>query len=429
MQAETVANTDEETGSAEGAAVECWAGHYGQGGSDKVWGGAVTGCAFISVWGRRGGALQRGEKTLKTAEDALKLFRKKAQEKASEGYKEITFGDSIYGVPVLVEAGQGSGAGAMTTASPTPALPKPSVYATGHVLPMDDAELDASLLSPRHGVSEKINGERCVIAYDGAALAAYNRKGQRVSTVPVSAQPLARLGHPFVLDGERGTGSLAGGYAVFDLLEWNGADMRGEPYGRRIATVRDALAEGGFVTAAGPMLDGDGAGLFVLTAEDDPEAGRAVVDAVRARGGEGIVIRTLDAPYVEGDTRHVRKIKFLADLDAFVIRVNPGLATSSVTLGLTRPWDGAVIEICNVRSGLTDADIDALGAQLAGGARPVLTVEYLPARTGGVRLVEPKVRTVGGLVRGDKTWQECHTTQMGAGKDALFAAAKPAGLP
>jgi len=426
MQAETVERADEASGGTEGASVECWAGHYAQGGSDKVWGGAVTGRTFISTWGRRGGALQRGEKTLKTAEDALKLFRKKAQEKASEGYKEIAFGDPIYGVPVLVEVGQGSDAGGATVASPSPALPKPSVYATGHVLPMDEAELDACLLSPRHGVSEKINGERCIVAYDGATLTAYNRKGQQVSTVPVSAQPLARLGHPFVLDGERGTGPLAGGYVVFDLLKWNGADMRGEPYSRRIATVRAALVESGLVAAAGPMLDGDGAGLSVLTAENDPEAGRAIVDAVAARGGEGIVIRTLDAPYVEGDTRHVRKIKFLADLDAFVVRVNPGLATGSVTLGLVRPEDGAVIEICNVRSGLTDADIAALDAQLRGGARPVLTVEYLPARTVGVRLVEPKVRTGSsdGVARGDKTWQECHTTQMGAAKGALFAATK-----
>lgn len=420
MQAATVEDTDDAASGGEDVVVECWAGHYAQGGSDKVWGGAVRGRTFVSMWGRRGAALQRGEKTLKTAEDALKLFRKKAQEKAAEGYKEIAFDDPAYGVPALF----GATGGAMATVALSPAAPKPSVYVTGHVLPMDEAELEACLASPRHGVSEKINGERCVVACDGATLAAYNRKGQLVSTVPEGARALAALGHPFVLDGERTTGAQAGGYVIFDALEWDGADLRPEPYSRRIEAVRAALLARGLVAAAGPALDGDGTGPALLTAEAQPDAGRAVVDAVAARGGEGIVIRTLDAPYVEGDTRHVRKIKFLADLDAFVVRVNPGLATGSVTLGLVRPADGAVIEVCNVRSGLTDADIAALDELVQKGERPVLTVEYLPARTVGVRLVEPKVRTSAGLARGDKEWRECHTTQMGAAKEALFAAAK-----
>ncbi len=415
-------------GAAAAGTVECWAGHYAQGGSDKVWGGAARGCTFVSTWGRRGGALQRGEKTLKTAEAALALFRKKAREKAAEGYKSIAFGDPVYGVPVLVGPDPAAVAGDATVATPMTVAPKPSVYATGRVLPMDEAELDACLASPNHGVSEKINGERCVVAFDGAALTAYNRKGQPVSTVPIAAQSLAALGHPFVLDGERTTGAQAGGYVIFDLLEWDGADMRSLPYSRRIETARAALIEHGLAGSSGPALEGDGTGLALLSAEADPIAGRVVVDAVMARGGEGVVICTLDAPYVEGDTRHVRKIKFLADLDAFVVRVNPGLATGSVTLGLVRPSDGAMIEVCNVRSGLTDGDIAALNERVTRGERPVLTVEYLPARTVGVRLVEPKARTSAGLARTDKTWQECHTTQLGAAKADLVGGAKPAGL-
>ncbi len=422
MQPETMTGTDEDAASA------CWAGHYARGGSDKVWGGAVRGCTFVSTWGRRGGALQRGEKVLKTAEAALALFQKKAQEKASEGYQDIAFGDPVYGVPVLIEtAGDGATAGTsvMAPAIVTTITPKPSVYATGHVLPLEEAELAHCLDSPHYGVSEKVNGERCVVAFDGVTLTAYNRKGQPVSTAPVSAHALVALGHPFVLDGERLTGVGAGSYVIFDLLEWDGADMRLAPYSRRIDVVRAALVARGLVGSAGPTLEGAGGGLALLTAESDPRAGRAVIDSVAARGGEGIVVRTLDAPYIEGDTRHVRKIKFLADLDAFVVRVNPGLATGSVTLGLVRPADGAVVEICNVRSGLVDADITALAALLAAGERPVLTVEYLPARTVGVRLVEPKVHLGGGLARTDKAWQECHTTQLGAAKDALCAAAKP----
>jgi len=50
-----------------GDAIANWAGWYNQGGSDKVWGGAVQGATFRSVWGKRGGSLARGEKVLATA--------------------------------------------------------------------------------------------------------------------------------------------------------------------------------------------------------------------------------------------------------------------------------------------------------------------------------------------------------------------------
>jgi len=411
--------------------IEQWAGHFAQGGSDKVWGGAVRGATFISTWGKRGSALQRGEKVCKSNEEALKMFRKKAQEKASEGYKNVAFGDPAYGVPVLIGPAAG---GSVTVTVTTTVPPKPTVYATGHVLPMEEAELEACLVSPLYGVSEKINGERCVVAFDGATLTAYNRKGQQVSTVPDSTRALAALGHPFVLDGERMIAGGVGGYVIFDLLEWDDRDMRAQPYSARIAAVRDALVDQGLAASVAHSVEPDDAAdtagprLYLLTAEVGHEEGRALVDRVAARGGEGVVIRTLDAPYVEGDTKHVRKIKFLADLDAFVIRVNPGKATGSVVLGLVRPDDGAVIEVCNVRSGLTDSDITALEAKLAAGERPVLTVEYLPARTIGIRLVEPKVRALGGVVRTDKTWQECHTTQLGTAKAADFARARPANI-
>ncbi len=122
----------------------------------------------------------------------------------------------------------------------------------------------------------------------------------------------------------------------------------------------------------------------------------------------------------------MRKIKFLADLDSFVLRVNPGQATGSVTLALVRPEDGAILEVGNVHGSLTDADIAVLSVALAAGERPVLTVEYLPARTVGTKLVEPKVRKTAGLTRTDKTWSECLTTQLGEDKAAIIAQARPA---
>jgi len=111
-------------------------------------------------------------------------------------------------------------------------------------------------------------------------------------------------------------------------------------------------------------------------------------------------------------------------VDAFVVRVNPGRATGSVTLGLLRASDGAVVEVGNVRSGLRDADIARLAVQVAAGGRPVLEVDYLPARTVGYKLVEPK--TSADRLRADKTWEECTTDQWGAAHAALLAGGGPA---
>ena len=402
-----------------GDAIAAWAGWYNQGGSDKVWGGAVQGATFRSVWGKRGGSLARGEKVLATAAAARALYDKKVSEKASEGYHPVPFDDAGTGIPFLFDAQGGSTS--IVTVTRT-AVPRQTVFASGHVLPMDAAELDAAIESVAHALSEKVNGERCLVAYDGSALTAYNRKGQLVALPPAAAQHLIALGHHFVLDGERMTGTGQGSYVVFDALDWDGQDLRPTPYSRRIAVLEAAFADHGLVSAVAPSIEALAPNcLYLLTCAVDPAAGRTLVDLVLTRGGEGVIIRTLDAPYLEGDTRHVRKVKFCATLDAFVIRINPGLATGSVTLGLLRPSDGAVIEICNVRSGLKDQDITHLGALLASGERPVLEVEYLPARSVTHKIVEPKTSIA--ALRTDKTWQECGTDQLGTDKAAIISAA------
>ena len=405
-------------------AIAGWAGWYNQAGSDKVWGAAVQGAVFRTVWGKRGGSLARGEKVLADGAAARKLYEKKVGEKAAEGYRPVPFNDTETGVPFLFEA-QGGAAGAATITRT--AEPRQTVFASGHVLPMDAAELHTAIESAAHAISEKVNGERCLVAYDGSELTAYNRKGQRVALAPAAAAGITALGHPFVLDGERMAGTGQGSYVVFDALEWDGQDLRPSPYSRRIALLEAAFASHGLAAAAAPSIEALAANsLYLLTGAVDAAAGRALVERVLGRGGEGVIIRTLDAPYVEGDTRHVRKVKFCASLDAFVIRINPGLATGSVTLGLIRPADGAVIEICNVRSGLKDPDIDHLAALLAAGERPVLEVEYLPARSVTHKIVEPKTSLA--ALRTDKSWQECSTEQLGDGKAAIVAAARAARL-
>jgi ATP-dependent DNA ligase len=151
-----------------------------------------------------------------------------------------------------------------------------------------------------------------------------------------------------------------------------------------------------------------------------------IIETIQGNKGEGVIVRTLDAPYEGGNTRHIRKFKFLADLDAIVIGVNPGTSTGSVQLGLIRSADGAIIEIGNVRSGLNDQAIIQLAEMLKQGKHPVLTIEYLPIRTIGITLVEPK--TTIRKLRTDKVPTECTTDQFGTEKAALIAAAKAISL-
>jgi ATP-dependent DNA ligase/predicted DNA-binding WGR domain protein len=419
---------------------EQWAGHYSGGGSDKVWAAGWTGTTVKIVWGRRVAALQSGEKPFPDATAAEKHYRKKVAEKVLEGYASVAFDHTNYGIPSFFAgavASQTADNGAVvatitttTTVIITPTTTKTIEYVSSHVLPLDWPEVETAITSPLYGISEKVNGERCIVTCDvtGSNLAAYNRKGVKVSTVPDTAQVLAKLGHQFVIDGERLTGDNAGQYVMFDLLEWQGQDARSWPYSKRISTLEAALQTAGLIRAGGAthkaaLAQSETPGLCLLVGEPTVEAARQVVADIQAAGLEGIIVRTMTAPYQPGDTRHVRKFKFLFDIDCLVVGIRPGVATGSAILGLIRPSDGAIIEVGNVRSGLVDADLLRLGEMLAQGERPVLKVAYLPVRTVGIKLVEPKTSIA--ELRTDKLASECTTDQFGPAKTQMVEAAKP----
>jgi len=427
--------------------IEQWAGHYLGGGSDKVWSAAyTTDGQFLSTWGRRGAALQRGERPLADEAAAKKLFEKKRNEKMSEGYQAVPFDNLTYGIPsfdpalVVTTADANANVNAAANGDTAPATVAPSVarpvYATSHVMPLELVELEAALADPGYGISEKVNGERCVVACGGGdqPVRAYNRRGIEVSSAPHAALALAGLGCQFVIDGERLTGDKGGHYVAFDLLEWQGENVREWPYKERIAILEQALIEAGLIVSAVAAVTTINTtistttanlGLHLLIAEADLTRARKVVAQIQKAGGEGVIVRTLSAPYQAGDTRHVRKFKFLTDLDAIVIGIRPGIATGSATLGLIRPSDGAIIEVGSVRSGLNDSDLIRLAEMLAQGQTPVLKVAYLPIRTVGIKLVEPK--TSMRELRTDKLAYECTTDQLGPAKTAMVTAASARG--
>ena len=218
-------------------------------------------------------------------------------------------------------------------------------------------------------------------------------------------------------------------YVVFDVLTWNGGDVRNRPYRERIDLLISTFQRAGLIRTqeATPTLhearfNALVTGLLLLA----PTSGNVeqVVQAVQRVEGEGIILRDLSAPYTR--SKGILKYKFTTDLDAIVIGVKPGTNGGSLRLGLRRPADNAVIEIGYVRSGLTPADMKWFVDQLTrgSGTYPVIKVTYLPARTVGISLVEPSTSRT--WVREDKPAWDCTTEQLGRGKAPLIAKAQVA---
>ena len=284
--------------------------------------------------------------------------------------------------------------------------------------------------SSRYGTEEKVDGERCPLSRAKPGLTAYNRNGAALSDLPEKAKALLRLSElPFLVDGERMVNSeQKGHYILFDLLEWREQDLRAWPYSQRIETLQQAMHAAGLIKEVCPTPtlqqayeNSTVSGLALLTPVTGREEVERLVAAIQQQGGEGMVVRDLDAPYLAA--RGAFKYKFTADMDAVVIGINQGAGGGSLELALRRPLDkdgntdNAVIALGRVRAGLTVEDMRWFADQLAYGKLVVLKVRYRLKRTIGITLVEPSTSI--DWVRTDKTPWECTTDQWGAEKADL----------
>ena len=145
---------------------------------------------------------------------------------------------------------------------------------------------------------------------------------------------------------------------AFALLEWDAEPCIARAYETTITTLERAMFGAGLLkeacstpTLSQALANSTVPNLALLVAAAGAERGQRVLEAVQVGGGEGVVVRRLFGDYQESP----RKYKFVADLDAFVLGVNTGLAGGSLKLGIVRRADGAIIEVANVRSGLKTA--------------------------------------------------------------------------
>ena len=427
-----------------------YAGHCESGSSNKDWVaclavevdeqvttpppvvGETDEVVYLSVFGPHGASLRLVPPKRLAMGAARKLFKQKCGEKDGEAYAHVDFVPFLpkfstplgltLTAPEAVLGASGIGAASYSHAASTaPTL----AYAPHVVKAMSWEKLQLLLAHPDYGVTEKVNGERCLIQFDGRDVVAYNRKGQRMSAPPEGAEHLRRLGRPFVTDGEWLTRNLPGYYVAFALLEWDGEPCITRSYETTITTLERAMFDAGLLkeacstpTLAQALANSTVPNLALLVAAAGAERGQRVLEAVQVGGGEGVVVRRLFGDYRESPGKY----KFVADLNAFVLGVNAGLAGGSLKLGVVRRADGAIIEVANVRSGLTDSDIAAVQEMLDPGEAARVHRDLSPGTHCG--------RAPGGtrssmtLLRSDKEAAECTDEQYEPEKADLIAQAQ-----
>lgn len=171
------------------------------------------------------------------------------------------------------------------------------------LLPADEATADNLVADDNYIAQEKYDGERRTIRVTPEGVTGFNMKGEAVALTEAVAQAVQGLlavePRGFLLDGEDFEDRFIG----FDILEVGGDCVRTTAYDMRFGWLRQLIGEGAI-----------GAVRLAETAEGE-RGKRALVDAVRARGGEGVVFKHRQSLYVPGKLKGPSaqfKLKFYA---------------------------------------------------------------------------------------------------------------------
>lgn len=281
-------------------------------------------------FGPRGGTLKAGSKTPAplTLEKAKKVFDNLVKEKTGKGYSPGEAGQRFEGTEL---------AGRST--SHVPQL----LNAIG------DDELEAVLGNDAFAAQEKHDGHRVMISKEGATVQGINRLGLTIALPKPVADAVSRIPGDIVLDGEL----VGAAYHAFDVPSK-------QPYHQRLLTLEQAVSRCGHP-------------VFLVSTKQGEQAKRSLLAEVKARRGEGIVLKRLDAPYTPGRPNSggpQLKYKLTTTASVIVLGVKDG--KRSVELGILD--GGAVRDLGNVTIPANQAIPKA---------DDVVEVEYLYAYPGG----------------------------------------------
>ena len=268
--------------------------YYRSGSSDKVYHAAVDerpgGYVVNFAYGRRGSTLQSGTKTHVPVsfDDAQKIYNKLVREKTAKGYTPGANGTPYSGT----ENAQRS----------TGILPQ-------LLNPVDERQLEKLLNDADYWMQEKKDGRR-VIIQAGDKITGINRKGLVIALPESIVNSAAKIGVPFILDGE----AIGDTFHTFDLLELNGVNLRTRPFKERYTTL---------VALIGTGVDS----IELVPVGRTAAEKHADFSRLKADKAEGVVFKNADAPYTPGRPASggpQLKFKFVTTGTFIVAGVNAG---------------------------------------------------------------------------------------------------------
>jgi bifunctional non-homologous end joining protein LigD len=317
----------------------------------------ASGEAFMVYYqnGPRGGTLTNGKKTPSPVDyaTAKKKYDSVVKEKTRDGYSPGEAGTTFAGTDLEARKTDLS-------------------LQLSNIISEEEAQ--ALINDSAWLLQEKFDGQRRAAARHGAEQFGSNRKSLAVPLTTLVATALAELcrGKDIELDGEQMGDKLV----VFDVLRYDGIDLRAEPCSVRLLRYLPLLAQA--LASAGLS------GIVVAHTAVSAEEKRALYEELRSRGEEGGVFKRRDARYSPGRPAtggdHLKR-KFTAR-DSFRVKVAHKTKRSVMLEVLGE--DGVWFEVgnCTIPA---NYDIPVPGA--------VVDVEYLYAFKGG-SLFQPQYKGV-----------------------------------
>ena len=272
-------------------------------------------------YGRRGSSLKSGTKTDTPVSfyKASNIYNSLVSKKTSEGY--ISYG----------------------TIAPTFIKPVSDNKATGLfpqlLTPIDKSELEFYICNPNYMIQEKIDGVRMMVSVRNDVVTASNRRNLIVPVESELEKELSFFGSfakTLVLDGE-----LVGDtYCVFDLLEYNGVNLRDISAKSRYEKLEYNLKT--FINVQSSLNGRKIKYLQIVECSwTSEEEKRALVKKMLHK--EGVVIKDINSTSMPGITNTQMKCKFWDSCTAQVMGINQ---KRSISVGVMK--DGAIANVGNV---------------------------------------------------------------------------------
>lgn len=310
--------------------------------------------------GKRGSSLQHGLRTKEPVaeEVAEKEYLRVLKSKLKDGYTEDESGVSFLGTDK---------AGRKTEFSPQ------------LLVAIDDDQAQAVLYHGSHVAQIKHDGERRFIGMENGEVIAANRDGLQVPVKEEIANAILALQnhgiHQVGLDGE----DMGSHFVFFDVLSLNGVSLREMGFVERFVPASFKLKV---------ALESSGGNRLVVGSEllsgRNGKLQWSEIQALRAKGEEGVCFKEINAPYEPGRPQTQFKLKFWENA---TVRVRSQHSTKrSVGMEVLNK-DGVWVAVGNVAIPVNVKEIPAVGS--------LIDVRYLYAFEGG-SLFEPtfdKVRS------------------------------------